>query len=78
MVEETTTVQYTVKELLEGIKQKMTEDHAETKAQLNVLNEKVDTLESFRDRLLGAAIIFSIIGGGAAGTIINLLFRNGG
>lgn len=72
------TVTYTVRELLERIEERLVrmETRAEdvaTKAAVESLAQKVDQLESVRDRMIGAAFAVGALAGGGAGWIANLL-----
>ncbi len=83
------TVSYTVRELLSRIEERLVrmETRAEavpTRADVDAiaekstaavaaLAEKVDSLESVRDRMIGAAFAVGALAGGGAGWLANLL-----
>lgn len=83
------TVSYTVRELLSRIEERLVrmETRAEdvaTRASVEALSQKVDTrvdalaqkvdsLESIRDRMMGAAFAVGALAGGGAGWVANLL-----
>lgn len=83
------TVSYTVRELLSRIEERLVrmETRAEnvatqadvdaiaqkSTAAVAALAEKVDNLESVRDRMMGAAFAIGALAGGGAGWVANLL-----
>ena len=72
------TVSYTVRELLSRIEERLVrmETRAEnvaTQADVDAIADKVDKLESVRDRMMGAAFAIGALAGGGAGWVANLL-----
>ncbi len=67
------TVSYTVRELLSRIEERQVRQEAQAAAEFKALSEKVDKLESVRDRMIGAAFAVGALAGGGAGWVANLL-----
>lgn len=72
------TVSYTVRELLSRIEERLVRmetknENVATVAAVDSLAEKVDKLESVRDRMIGAAFAVGALAGGGAGWLANLL-----
>lgn len=67
------TVTYTVRELLSRIEERQVRQEAQAAAEFKAIRDKVDQLESVRDRMVGAAFAVGALAGGGAGWVANLL-----
>lgn len=76
------TISYTVRELLGRIEERLIRmetrtENVATKQDLEALSEKVDQLESVRDKMMGAAIAVGALAGGGAGWLAQVLTHKG-
>lgn len=78
MTEEDATVSYSVRDLLARIDERLVriDERLDTKAdrhELENLATKVDRLETVRDRMIGAAVVLAVGGGGIGSLVTHLL-----
>jgi chaperonin cofactor prefoldin len=71
------TISYTVRELLQRLEERLIRmetrtEQVATKTDLKVLEDKVDALESYRDKILEAAIAVSALSGGGVAYLMHL------